>query len=94
MHFIGALTAAPLAWLLHRTLDRSMVVRPLSWNRLLSCSSGFKQTLHRTYESGREFVLRAGTVIFAMSIVIWALLYFPRPESLNKNILPKTTLKG
>ena len=46
-----------------------------------------RQTLHRMFESGREFVLRAGTVIFAMSIVIWALLYFPRPESIEQDIL-------
>lgn len=87
MHFIGALTAAPLAWLLHRTLDRSMVVRPFVMELPPYRVPHFKQTLHRMYESGREFVLRAGTVIFAMSIVIWALLYFPRPESLEQNIL-------
>src|SRR4029077_20694488 len=29
------------------------------------------------YLSGREFTVRAGTVIFAISIVIWALSYFP-----------------
>jgi len=33
------------------------------------------------WERGREFVIRAGTVILAFSIIIWALLYFPRPES-------------
>lgn len=28
--------------------------------------------------------VRAGTVIFAMSIVIWALSYFPRPASIQE----------
>ena len=27
--------------------------------------------------------MRAGTIIFAMTILIWALLYFPRPEALE-----------
>jgi ferrous iron transport protein B len=33
------------------------------------------------WERGREFVFRAGTIILAFSVIIWALLYFPRPES-------------
>lgn len=37
------------------------------------------------YESGKEFVVHAGTVIFAMTIVIWALLYFPRPDSITED---------
>jgi ferrous iron transport protein B len=34
------------------------------------------------YESGKDFVIRAGTVIFAMTVIIWALLYFPRPADI------------
>ena len=30
------------------------------------------------YEQGRAFVARAGTVILALTIVIWALSYYPR----------------
>ena len=33
-----------------------------------------------------EFIKRAGTIIFAITIVIWALLYFPRPASLEEAI--------
>jgi ferrous iron transport protein B len=33
------------------------------------------------YNQGKEFVVNAGTVIFAITIVIWAMLYFPRSES-------------
>jgi ferrous iron transport protein B len=40
-----------------------------------------RNIFHRMWERGREFVLRAGTVILAFSILIWSLLYFPRdPE--------------
>jgi len=36
------------------------------------------------YEQSREFVVRAGTIIFCFSVVIWALSYFPRPESIGE----------
>jgi ferrous iron transport protein B len=37
----------------------------------------------RLWERGREFVVRAGTVIFAASLVVWALATFPRAEQLR-----------
>ena len=36
----------------------------------------------RLLERGRIFVKRAGTIIFTVALVIWALVYFPRPEAL------------
>jgi ferrous iron transport protein B len=36
----------------------------------------------RVYLSAREFLVRAGTVIFAVSLLIWALGYYPRPASI------------
>lgn len=37
----------------------------------------------RLWERGREFVVRAGTVILAASLVVWALATFPRGEELR-----------
>lgn len=37
--------------------------------------------LHRMLSQGKEFCVTAGTIIFAVSIVIWALAYYPRPAS-------------
>jgi ferrous iron transport protein B len=36
----------------------------------------------KVYREGREFLQRAGTLIFAVTIVVWALAYFPRAESI------------
>ena len=36
----------------------------------------------RLLERGRFFLHRAGTIIFTVAVVIWALVYFPRPETL------------
>ena len=37
--------------------------------------------LHRAYDRGKAFVTRAGTLIFATSIVVWAAGYFPAGHS-------------
>ena len=39
----------------------------------------FKSMLIRLLERGKIFIKRAGTVIFSVAVVIWALVYFPRP---------------
>jgi ferrous iron transport protein B len=36
----------------------------------------------RLLDRGRIFVKRAGTIIFTVALVVWALVYFPRPEAL------------
>ena len=38
----------------------------------------FKSVVIRLWEKAGEFLIKAGTIIFAMTIVVWALLYFPR----------------
>ncbi|MBK7977518.1 MAG: ferrous iron transport protein B [Deltaproteobacteria bacterium] len=38
----------------------------------------------RLVERAKVFVLRAGTVIFSVSVVVWALSYFPRPASIHE----------
>jgi ferrous iron transport protein B len=43
-----------------------------------------RNIFHRMWERGREFLLRAGTVILAFSILIWSLLYFPRDPEVKK----------
>jgi ferrous iron transport protein B len=38
----------------------------------------WRMVVLRLYDRARVFVLRAGTVIFVVSVVIWAISYFPR----------------
>ncbi|MEM8867216.1 MAG: ferrous iron transport protein B [Verrucomicrobiota bacterium] len=86
MHFIGALLAAPLAWLLNKTLNKGRAPQTFVMELPHYRVPHLRHTFLRMYESGKEFVTRAGTVIFAMTIIIWALLYFPRPEALETEI--------
>lgn len=85
MHFIGALVAAPFAWVLNKTVNKGRKPTPFVMELPHYRVPQVKLTLHRMYESGKEFVVRAGTVIFAMTIIIWALLYFPRSAQLEEN---------
>ena len=84
MHFVGVAIALPLAWVLNRFL---LKIRPQPF--ILEMPDYRVPTLrnifHRVWERGREFVLRAGTVILAFSVIIWALLYFPHDRRVAEN---------
>ena len=86
MHFVGALLAAPLAFILNKTINKGKAPPPFVMELPHYRVPHIKHTFFRMYESGKDFVMRAGTVIFAMTIVIWALLYFPRPAEVEASI--------
>ena len=86
MHFVGALLAMPIAWTLNRTLNKGRKPEPFVMELPHYRIPQIQHTFFRMYESGKEFVMRAGTVIFAMSIIIWTLLYFPRPAEVESAI--------
>ena len=77
-HVLLGLVVAPLvALLLKRTLLRGetpafVMEMPLyKWPSL-------RTVLRRMFDSGWAFVCRAGTLILASMVLVWALLYFPR----------------
>ncbi|WP_169980774.1 ferrous iron transport protein B [Tautonia rosea] len=81
MYAVGVITAAGVAWALKKTAFKGptppfvMELPAYKW-------PSPRVVLHRMFERGWSFIRRAGTIIFAVSIVMWALLYFPRlPES-------------
>jgi ferrous iron transport protein B len=85
MHLLGLVVAIPAAWLINRlllnqtTLPFLLEMPPYRAPQPLSVGM-------RVYRSGREFIIRAGTIIFSFSIVIWALTYFPRPEGVREEV--------
>jgi len=87
MHFVGALLAAPVAWLLNKSLNKGRKPEPFLMELPPYRAPRMKTMVWRMYESGKDFVIRAGTVIFAMTILIWALLYFPRPEAVRSEAI-------
>jgi len=76
MYAVGMITAIAVALVLKRTLLRGPtppLVMELPAYKWPSPSN----VLHRMFERGWAFVRRAGTLIVAVSILVWALLYYP-----------------
>ncbi|MCA9065292.1 MAG: ferrous iron transport protein B [Planctomycetaceae bacterium] len=76
MSSLGALIAIPIAWGLRRTVFRggaSPFLLELPDYRVPSIRVVFS----RVWESGQSFVAQAGTLIFATTVVIWAVGSFP-----------------
>ena len=77
MYSLGALVAVPVAWILRRTLLRGesspflLELPAYNWPTP-------RTVLLRVYQASRAFVVRAGSVILAATIVMWALAYYPR----------------
>jgi ferrous iron transport protein B len=41
-----------------------------------------RTVLYRVYEQGKVFCVSAGTIIFAVTVIVWALGYYPRPAGI------------
>src|SRR5690606_970963 len=66
----------PVAWLLKKTFFRgeaSAFVMELPEYKMPSA----RLVAYRVYDRGKAFVMRAGTLIFATTILVWAAGYFP-----------------
>lgn len=81
MYCVGIVVAVPVAWILKRTMLRGDT--PPFLLELPSYKMPNRKTVfRRVWFSGKEFIVRAGTIILAMAIVVWALMYFPRSQSI------------
>ncbi len=81
MYVLGIVVAVAVAWVLKRTLLRgqgSPFVMELPVYKVPSPQVVFFRVFDRSW----AFLKRAGTIIFAVSIVIWALSYYPRDHKL------------
>jgi ferrous iron transport protein B len=77
MYCVGIIVAIAVAWLLKKSLlsgETPPFVMELPSYKIPS----LRTVLFRMSERGWAFLARAGTVIFAVTIVIWALSYYPR----------------
>lgn len=76
MYSLGVLVAIPVAWILKKTWFKGdpppfvMELPGYKWPSL-------RNVAFRVYDRSKAFVLRAGTLIFAASVLIWAAGYFP-----------------
>ncbi|MGE9294416.1 MAG: ferrous iron transport protein B, partial [Puniceicoccales bacterium] len=83
MHFVGLAVAVPVAWFVTRFVLKSkgkpfvMEMPPYRVPRM-------RDVLLRMWGGAFDFIQRAGTIILAITVIVWALLYFPRPESVEQ----------
>ena len=86
MTFFGAFVAVPIAWLFKKTLFKGetppfvMELPSYKW-------PSPRIVLHRVFDRASAFVLRAGTLILATSILIWVASYFPSDHTEEQNVL-------
>lgn len=78
MHVLGLVVALPLAALINRFFLKVKAI-PFILEMPPYRRPRPGAVLRRMWFSGKEFTVRAGTVILAFAIVIWALTYFPGP---------------
>ncbi|WP_269542829.1 ferrous iron transport protein B [Cerasicoccus fimbriatus] len=85
MHIVGLLVAVPAAWVLTRFVVKTKP-QPFVLEMPTYRVPRLQDVLYRMGIAGKEFVTRAGTVILAITVIVWALLYFPRSESLEQQV--------
>jgi ferrous iron transport protein B len=84
MHFLGLFMAIPITWVLNRKVLKGrrlpflLELPPYQWPRV-------RDVWLSMYFRGKVFLKTAGTIIFFMSVVIWALGYFPRVDDAGKD---------
>jgi ferrous iron transport protein B len=79
MYSVGAIVAIAVAWLLKKSLLRG-ATPPFVLELPSYKMPSLRTVAYRMTERGWAFLARAGTVIFAVTIVIWALSYYPRND--------------
>ena len=86
MTFFGAVVAVPIAWLFKKTLFKGETppfVMELPSYKVPSP----RIVLHRVFDRATAFVMRAGTLILATSILIWCASYFPSDHTEEQKVL-------
>jgi ferrous iron transport protein B len=85
LYLLGILGGLITAWLMKRSALRgpkpqfSLALPEFRWPNL--------QTVFiKLMQRARVFLKRAGTVIFSVAIIVWALAYFPRSETIQTDL--------
>ena len=85
MYSVGALVAIPVAWILRKFVFKGetppfvMELPSYKW-------PSPKIVLYRVYDRVKAFVLRAGTLIFCTTVLVWAAAYFPEDHAPERQL--------
>src|SRR5688500_3901074 len=81
LYALGVVAAAATAWVFKRTLLKG---RPQAFILEMPTYKvpQLSQVARQVWTSTKAFVVKAGTIIFCLSVILWAMTYYPRlPES-------------
>lgn len=93
LYMLGLIGACLMAWLFKKTLLKgkkpSFIMELPPYRR-----PSMKTVLIHMWERSRLFLKRAGTIILAMSILLWALMAYPKKEGLSDSETLKQSYAG
>lgn len=85
MYSVGVLVAIPVAWVLRKFVFQGetppfvMELPSYKW-------PSFRIVAYRVYDRVKAFILRAGTLIFCSSVLVWAAAYFPMDHAKEREL--------
>jgi ferrous iron transport protein B len=79
LYLVGLIVAPPIAWLLKRTMLKGEAV-PFLLELPPFQIPAWRVVLFRMYDRSLAFLKRAGTIILATTILVWALSYYPNQK--------------
>ena len=83
MYCLGLLVAPPIAWILKRTLLSGEAV-PFLMELPPFKLPAWRVVLFRMYDRSMAFLRRAGSIILATTILVWALSYYPNQDLVSE----------
>ncbi len=93
MHMLGPILALPIAWVMQKRVLKSPQT-PFLLELPPYRFPAFTDLFYRLWQRTLRFLTDAGTVIFFMTIIIWALLYFPRPTEVGERAKSEFIARG
>ena len=85
MYLVGVIAAIPVALILRRTVlagpDPAFLMELPCYKR-----PGLRTVVQRMTHAGRSFLVRAGTIILLVNLMVWALGYFPRDPGVRRQV--------
>lgn len=83
LHVLGLFLAVPVAFFLKRFISMGRQPVPFIMEMPPYRMPQFNNIATRLSERAKVFIVQAGTVILCFSVLVWAMCYFPRSESVE-----------
>lgn len=80
MYLVGIVVAVPVAWVYTHVVMKSKAA-PFVLEMPRYQLPRVRDVALRVWQSGVAYTKRAGTIIFAVNVIVWALLFFPYSEN-------------